>query len=149
MRDKDKVATFTGDVHVVQGDTDLKCKVLVVFYEQEAGKAAGPAAPAAQPGPNGQSQIRRMEAKGGVVVTQKDGTATGDFGEFEMRNNTITLTGNVVITRNKNVTRGHKLVVDMTTGVSKMEGGRVDMLIDRSGDGQTQSPFPGQRPRTN
>jgi lipopolysaccharide export system protein LptA len=146
VRDKDKIATFTGDVHVVQGDTDLRCKVLVVFYEQEAGK---PAMPAAQPGPGGQSQIRRMEAKGGVVVTQKDGTATGDLGEFEMRTNTVTLTGNVVVTRNKNVTRGHKLVVDLTTGVSKMEGGRVDMLIDRSGDGQ--NPLPGQspRPRTN
>ena len=39
VRDKDKVATFSGDVHVTQGDTKLRCKSLVVFYEQEAGSA--------------------------------------------------------------------------------------------------------------
>ena len=34
VRDKDKVATFSGDVKVKQGDTGLRCKSLVVFYEQ-------------------------------------------------------------------------------------------------------------------
>ena len=35
VRDKDKVATFTGNVKVVQGDTTMHCKVLVVFYEKK------------------------------------------------------------------------------------------------------------------
>src|SRR5271169_5480978 len=39
VRDKDKVATFSGDVHVTQGDTNLRCKTLVVFYEQDAAGA--------------------------------------------------------------------------------------------------------------
>ena len=34
VRDKDKVATFNGDVRVKQGDTGMRCKSLVVFYEQ-------------------------------------------------------------------------------------------------------------------
>ena len=38
VRDKDKVATFSGDVRVKQGDTGLRCKSLVVFYEQERRK---------------------------------------------------------------------------------------------------------------
>jgi lipopolysaccharide export system protein LptA len=67
---------------VVQGDTDMRCKVLVVLYEEDTAK---PAMPAAQPGPSGSQQIRRMEAKGGVVVTQNEQTATGDNAEFEMR----------------------------------------------------------------
>ena len=33
VRDRDKAATFKGDVKVVQGDTTMRCKVLVVFYE--------------------------------------------------------------------------------------------------------------------
>ncbi len=33
MRDKKKEATFTGNVKVVQGDTTMTSKVLVVFYE--------------------------------------------------------------------------------------------------------------------
>ena len=41
VRDKDKVATFTGNVKVVQGDTTMRCKSLVVFYEQSSRRAAG------------------------------------------------------------------------------------------------------------
>src|SRR5438046_3395084 len=46
MRDKKKEATFTGNVKVVQGDTTLTSKILVVFYEFAA--APLPAAPAAR-----------------------------------------------------------------------------------------------------
>jgi lipopolysaccharide export system protein LptA len=46
LREKDKMATFTGDVYVLQGDTEMHCKQLVVFYEEETGtrtvKAADP-----------------------------------------------------------------------------------------------------------
>lgn len=150
VRDKDKVATFSGDVYVVQGDTDLRCKVLVVFYEDEPGK---PGMPAAQPGPGGQQQIRRMEAKGGVVVHQKDAsqTATGDNGEFEMRANTVTLTGNVVVTKGQDVMRGQKLVVDLTTGVSRMDGGRVEGLFNQTPRPEREGPgsSPPPRPRAN
>ena len=141
VRDKDKIATFTGDVHVVQGDTDMRCKVLVVFYEEEPGV---PGMPAAQPGPGGQQQIRRMEAKGGVVVTQKEQTAIGDNGEFEMRSNTVTLIGNVVVTKGQEVVKGQKLVVNMTTGVSIFDGGRVDALFNTGRDSQTQGQAPSQ-----
>jgi lipopolysaccharide export system protein LptA len=50
MIDKKKEATFTGNVKVVQGDTTMKSKILVVFYDS-AGSAtpAGSAAPAAPP----------------------------------------------------------------------------------------------------
>src|SRR6516165_11281311 len=34
MRDKKKEATFSGNVKVVQGDTTMTSKTLVVFYEQ-------------------------------------------------------------------------------------------------------------------
>src|SRR5580704_14368848 len=44
VRDKDKRATFAGDVHLTQGDTTLTCKTLVVHYEQNAAPtAANPA----------------------------------------------------------------------------------------------------------
>jgi lipopolysaccharide export system protein LptA len=89
-----------------------------------------------------------MEAKGGVVVTQKEQTVTGDAGEFEMRTNTVTVTGNVVVTKSENVMRGQKLVVNLTTGVSRMDGGRVDMLINR-GDLHSPTSGPPRPARTN
>ena len=135
LREKDKMATFTGDVYVLQGDTEMRCKQLVVFYEEETGASPRPVK-AADPGPGGDRQIRRIEAKGNVVVIQKDQNATGDAATFNMRENTVTLVGNVVVTRGTDVLRGQRLVVDLTSGVSKMDQGRVEGLF-KSG---SQSP---------
>jgi lipopolysaccharide export system protein LptA len=145
VRDKEKMATFAGDVQVVQGDTNLRTKVLVVYYDDDG---ANKGAPAAQPGAGGGQQIRRMEARGNVIVTQKDQTATGDNADYDMRSDTVTLTGNVVVTQGQNVLRGQKLVVNTTTGVSRMEmpsGGRVEGLFQSSnpnGGGPGASPRP-------
>src|SRR6266568_1397106 len=50
MRDKKKEATFSGNVKVVQGDTTMTSKTLVVFYESSGDKAVAPAQAApAQP----------------------------------------------------------------------------------------------------
>jgi lipopolysaccharide export system protein LptA len=141
VRDKDKVATFSGDVHLVQGDTTLRSKTLMVFYDDEADKADAqkPAKPPAAAGAEPMSQqIRRVEAKGGVLVTQKDQTATGESGIFDMQANTVTLLGNVVISQGPNVVRGDRLTVDLTSGVSRVECGktqgqcRVQALIQPS-----------------
>jgi lipopolysaccharide export system protein LptA len=142
VRDKDKVATFSGDVKVVQGDTTMKSKTLVVFYEQdsEAEKASAAAKPAsktmqaAQPGPGGEQKIKRLEARGNVVVIQKDQTATGELGIFDMKTNTVTMTNNVVMTQGQNVLRGDKLIVDLTSGVSRVESGK-------NGQGRVQGLF--------
>jgi len=138
VREKEKTATFTGDVQVFQGDTEMRCKTLVVLYDEEPaahGAKAEPAAhgaKAAEPGPGGQRQIRRIEAKGGVTVIQKDQNATGDTAIFSMRENTVTLTGNVIVTRGQDVLRGQRLVVDLTSGVTRMDQGRVEGLFQSS-----------------
>jgi lipopolysaccharide export system protein LptA len=143
VREKDKVATFSGKVHVIQGDTDMRSQSMLVFYEEEAkGKDSGTkkTAKAAQPGPGGSSQIKRIEAYGDVVVTQKDQTATGDKAIFDMRANTVSLAGNVVISQCQNIVRGDLLAVDLTSGVSHVEksreGGRVQALIQRGSNSE-------------
>ena len=147
VRDKKKVATFTGNVHVTQGDTEMRSPTLVVYYEDAAGKP-GSATPPSATGEQ-QQQIRRIEASGGVRVTQKDQNAIGDNGIFDVQSNTMTLTGNVVVTRGKDVVRGQRLVVDLTTGVSRIEsaaGGQVESLFAP----RESNPPPGARlPRGN
>ena len=114
VRDKDKVATFIDNVKLVQGDTMLECKRLIVYYDEEgapAGKKRKPAtARSTLPGtdPAGEPADPQLEAKGGVVVTQKDQIATGDNGIFDMKTNTIVLTGNVTLTQGQNVVRGDR-----------------------------------------
>ena len=132
VRDKEKLATFSGDVQVFQGDTEMRCKVLQVYYEQEASNHS---AKASDQGPGAQSQIKRIEAKGGVTVVQKDQNATGDSATFNMKENTVTLLGNVIVTRGHDIIRGHRLVVDLTTGVSRMDGGRVEGLFPSAARG--------------
>jgi lipopolysaccharide export system protein LptA len=150
MRDKKKEATFAGDVKVVQGDTTMTSKTLVVFYESSSAsppptssaagaKAAAKTAPlqSATPGPGGASSIKRLEAHGSVVVTQKDQVVTGETAVFDTKTNLITMTGGVVLTQCKNVLKGDRLFVDMTTGVSRVESdsGPVQGLFIQSGQG--------------
>jgi lipopolysaccharide export system protein LptA len=151
MRDKKKEATFAGNVKVVQGDTTMTSKSLVVFYDSNSSPAAPAAnakaaksAPmqAATPGPGGSSSIRRLEAKGNVVVTQKDQVVTGETAVFDTKSNLVTMLGGVVLTQGKNVLRGDRLMVDMTTGVSRVESdsGRVQGLFISSGQGGPAIP---------
>ncbi|WP_339029365.1 LptA/OstA family protein [Bradyrhizobium symbiodeficiens] len=153
MRDKKKEATFAGNVKVIQGDTTMTSKTLVVFYESGGDKPATPQPAAkatkgapiqsAQPGPGGSSSIKRLEARGNVVVTQKDQVVTGDTAVFDTRTNLITMlggSGQVVLTQCKNVLQGDRLVVDMTTGVSRVESdsGKVRGLFDQNSKCGTQ-----------
>jgi lipopolysaccharide export system protein LptA len=157
MRDKKKEATFSGNVKVVQGDTTMTSKTLVVFYEQSQAPGAAPApsnpkaknAPPMQsttPGPGGASSIKRLEAHGNVVVTQKDQVVTGETAVFDTKTNLITMLGGVVLTQGKNVLRGDRLLVDMTTGVSRVESdtGKVQGLFVSSG--QNGPGIPGLAP---
>jgi lipopolysaccharide export system protein LptA len=132
-------------VKVVQGDTTMTSKTLVVFYESGGGDKPAAPQPAAKgaksapmqsatPGPGGSSSIKRLEARGNVVVTQKDQVVTGETAVFDTRTNLITMLGGgsqVVLTQCKNVMRGDRLTVDMTTGVSRVESdtGRVQVLL--------------------
>jgi lipopolysaccharide export system protein LptA len=160
VRDKDKVATFSGKVVVVQGDTTMRCKTLTVFYDPGAGGKNADAKPGTKPdtkpvtkvGPAGDQKIKKLEAKGDVVVTQNDQVATGDAAVFEMATNTVTMSGNVVLTQGQNVLRGSRLVVDMTTGYSRVESGagnngRVQGLFVPSDSQRPGLPDkPAQRP---
>jgi lipopolysaccharide export system protein LptA len=151
MRDKKKEATFSGNVKVIQGDTTMTSKTLVVYYESSSNAAGAPAngapasgtpapaaspaptsakaappakgapIPAATPGPGGASSIKKLVAQGNVVVTQKDQVVTGDSAVFDTKTNLVTMLGGVVLTQGKNVLRGDRLLVDMTTGVSRVE----------------------------
>ncbi len=148
VRDKDKMATFSGDVTAVQGDMTIKCQSLVVFYG--GGRTAGrqtvaAAAAAGANGSHGQMQrtsvmpqgaqdIRRIEARGGVTVISKDQTASGDLGVYDLKKKTITLTGNVVVSQGQNVIRGDRVTVDTVTGNAHLDSGvssqnRVRALI--------------------
>jgi lipopolysaccharide export system protein LptA len=138
VRDKSKIATFSGNVQVVQGDTTLKSRTLVVFYGREIG-LGGHKHPAdakrASGTPQSAQNIRRIEARGDVTVVSKDQNASGDLGVYDLKAKTITLSGNVVVSQGQNVIHGERVVVDTVTGNAHVEAaagatqGRVRALI--------------------
>lgn len=132
VQDQTKVAVFSGNVHVQQGDTSMRCPELKVFYEGEvkgAKNSPGEAKPASVAGKasatetNVQQRIKRLEALGGVIVTSKEQKATGDRADFDMKSNTVVLRGNVIITQGPNVMKGDRLIVELGTSRARMEAG--------------------------
>jgi lipopolysaccharide export system protein LptA len=76
----------------------------------------------------GSNDITQLDAKGNVFVTMKpkDETqklqqAKGDWATFDVKKQLITMGGDVVLWQGDNVIRGSKLVVDLTTSISRFE----------------------------
>ena len=104
--DQKKIAVFKGAVRAKQGDTLLNTSTLTIHY---SGGGAGTA-----------QSITRLEAVGGVKVSQKDQNASGDSAFVDMVKEVITLSGNVVLTQGQNVLRGSKLTIDMRSGAARL-----------------------------
>ncbi|MGI9435048.1 MAG: lipopolysaccharide transport periplasmic protein LptA [Geminicoccaceae bacterium] len=111
---EDQIATFAGDVDAIQGDLVLSADQLRVYYEgkgSDVGAAAGTT-----------SAIRQIEAEGDVILASPEETARGDNGHYDVTGRLITLVGSVVLTKDENVVRGERLVLDLVTGKSRMIG---------------------------
>jgi len=113
--DKAKTAVFKGDVRAAQGEFVVRTAVLTARYTGAAGLAQQMDAT----GDRQPAQLTRIEARGKVIVTSRDGqSATGDWANFDMKTNKVTVGGDVILTQAKNVVSGTRLVIDMTTGQS-------------------------------
>jgi lipopolysaccharide export system protein LptA len=148
--DKEQKLVYSGNVVAVQGESRLNASVLTILLDK---KPAGGAAPApAGPGASG-SQVRRMEGKGPIAITNKDQVGTGDGLVYDKIENKFYLIGHVALSQGENVTRGDKLVYDLTTGQAVVSSaGRVRSLIvpgdqnAKPGSPQTATPQPAAKP---
>lgn len=135
--DSEKRATFTGNVVAVQGDTTLRCSALNVFYEQSATSASGAAQPQAAQA-EGDNNIRKLDCQGPVTVVSSEQTATGQHAVFDRVSNTVTLTGNVLLSQDKNVQQCDRIVYNLDTSVANCiarPGGRVQgVFVPGSGN---------------
>lgn len=115
LRDQ-QLATFTGNVDAVQGDLVLTADELRIHYsgDEMGGATAGTGAG---------GSIRRIEAFGKVFLTSPRETAQGDVGVYDVADETITLEGDVVLTRDSNVIEGERLELDLATGRSRVLAG--------------------------
>lgn len=107
---KDQVAEFRGNVIAVQGDLKMTSDVMTVHYKTgEQAKADG-------------QSISSIEVKGNVFLSTPEETAEGKSGYYDVMQENITLTEDVVLTRGENVVKGRELVYDLKTGRSQIVG---------------------------
>ena len=115
VRDKQRQATFSGGVTLTQGETILKCKTLVVFYEDTAMAPGKKGAPRKAP-PQAQKGGRRTggaadQARGSEGRRLRDPEGS----DRERRQRRVRsqgqyhlMTGNVVLTQGPQVMRGEQ-----------------------------------------
>lgn len=135
--DKEQKLVYSGGVVARQGDATLRAPELVIFMSKnEGGVTGGRSAAAGSSGPMGaDSQVRRMEASGPVVITSKDQVGTGDRGVYDRAENKVFIYGNPVLTEGAHVVRGDaksRLIYDLASGRAQVTGGRVQSLITPS-----------------
>ncbi|MBT3069965.1 hypothetical protein KKP04_03665 [Rhodomicrobium sp. Az07] len=158
--DKRRIAIFIGNVSATQGDYNLKAPRLEVSYERQggdgaAGRKAGGAEPtrasktAAVADPISSGQIRTIRALGGhVVVTNRkdEQEVTGDEAVYDVKGQTITMTGKeVILSQRANVVKGKQLTIDLESGRATVlpHKGRVQAIFDQ---GATNGVLPADSP---
>ncbi len=105
LMDKQNRAVLSGNVEITQADLTLRAARTTLAYTDV-----------------GTLQIQRIDATGGVVVTRGNERATGDAAVYDFDRKIITMVGNVALRRGNDTLNGGRLVIDLTTGISNIDG---------------------------
>jgi lipopolysaccharide export system protein LptA len=141
--DKEKKLIYSGVVNAAQGESKVKCTIMVIFLTKEA---EGDAANAKSDGPaGGNTSMDRVECTGPVTIVSKGDVGTGDNGVYDKRVNEFVLTGHVALSQGPNVTTGDKLVYDMTTAQAHVSGNVNSLFVPGSSPDVAKPKKPGAK----
>jgi lipopolysaccharide export system protein LptA len=99
-----RMVVFSGNAVATQGERTIRSERLILYYKE---KTDGPS----KPGAEGMKDLERVEAKGGVTITEGERIVTGEEAIFEQATQIITVTGNPVLREGENVIRGNRVIV--------------------------------------
>jgi len=108
---KKSTVTYRGRVVVTQGEMTMKSQVLTGYYDSEA------------------KEIKKIVANGKVHVTQEGRVATGAKAVFDVKEQTIILTGNPVMREGRSQISGSRFIFYIDQDRFKMEGPVKSILI--------------------
>jgi len=123
-----KTGTWTGNVVVIQSDMRMRANSVRLNVTGKDNKPD------------------KIFANGNVVVdSPNSGTVTGDDGVYDVVAHTVTMTGKVVLTKDKDVMRGTRLTVNLDTGKATLGAGKVpgspNAQTGAQGNGRVQGIF--------
>lgn len=134
---------YKGDVEAIQGEARLRSPQIDIFYAQ---KGAGDHSAT---GTTTVGAIERMEAQGPVYYVTPTQTAKGDHGQYIAADDSIIMTGNVVLTNGQNVATGNRLVIHQKTSqavLSETAGKRIRTVLYPNQPAPGAAPKPGAAP---
>ena len=111
----DGSAVFTGNVVIGQGEMRLSADKVTVEYAQ-----------------GGQDRIKSLHAVGNVTLVSGADAAEAAEGVYQVETGQVTLSGQVVLTQGRNVLTGDKMVVNLATGATQVDG-RVRSVLQPGG----------------
>ena len=121
LQDRADRAVLTGNVDITQGDMRLRATRVTIAYSSAS-----------------QTEVTRMDASGGVILTSRGETARSQFAIYDLRTRLVTMIGNVILARaGQGETRGNRMVLNMNSGFATLDGGRVGA----SGGGRVTGRF--------
>lgn len=113
VKQEQKQAVFTGNVDAVKGNVHMTSDNLVVDYEDVPS------------GEGKKTKVTFLNARGSVVVVSKGQTVKAQWAKMDVKANTVVMGDKVTVIDGKSVIKGKRLEMDLTTGKSKLIGGRV------------------------
>lgn len=129
---------YTGNVQAIQGESRITTNKLTAFCRQ--GPASSGEAPACE-------AIDRLVAEGNIFYTAPDVKIKGDRAQYDYPTDTITITGDVILSRGADgVVRGKQVVYQVAEGRTVITAGndRVVSLFTTAPREQTAPATPPQ-----
>ena len=105
LLDKETRVLLSGNVDITQDDLRMRAARGTVAYSNDGGV-----------------KIQRLDASGDVIVTRGEQTARGDVATYDFNRRIITMVGNVVLHRGGDSLNGARMVIDLNTGLSTVDG---------------------------
>lgn len=118
LQDRQNRVFLSGNVDIRQAGLRLTSARMTVAYRNQGG-----------------IEIDRIDATGGVTVVKGDERASGDVGIYDFNRRIITLVGNVSLRQAGNTLNGGRLVIDLTTGRSSVDGRGSGAAVGSAGEG--------------
>lgn len=110
VQDRSDRAVFSGNVRIRQSGLSLDAGRVTLAYANRAGTNL---------------DIQRVDASGGVTVRSASETARGKFAIYDLNRRIITMLGGVTLEQGPNTVRGGRLVIDLKSGRSVIDGSAV------------------------
>jgi lipopolysaccharide export system protein LptA len=116
LQDRADRVVLSGSVTAVQAGLTLKASRVTAAYSS-----------------NGGVDVNRLDATGGVTVTKDDLRATSSSAIYDLDSSLITLIGNVNLVQGSNRLTGGRLVIDLNSGRSTINGGSAPGTTNSGG----------------